>query len=187
MVLRLSHWCVPIGVMFFLGRGGEGEGVTLASMLTDSKHCSPCFPGSSLQARCLTWLNSLPSALTLANWKRSSTSMRTNWHILSRNARKGIFSTDTTRSFHGRCFSHRFVLFKVSSCLQPCTTVNPRSPSLRKRWLSSKPRYQQSPEELLMRALYKLVSISPIKSTDAILGYRGVPVSGGDFWPASRP
>lgn len=129
MVLRLSYWCVPIGVMFFLGgrEWGAGEGVTPASTLVGSKHCSPCFPGSSLQARCLTWLNSPPSALTLANWKRSSTSMRTNWHILSRNARKGIFSMDTTRFFHGRCGSHCSSLFKVSFSLQHC---NPEESSI---------------------------------------------------------
>jgi len=116
MVLRLSYWCVPIGVMFFLGgAGGEGEGVTPASALAEGEHCSPCFPGPSSQARCLTWLNSPPSAPTLANWKRSSTSTRTSWRILSRNARRGIFSMDTTRFFRGRCLLHRSVLFKVSA------------------------------------------------------------------------
>lgn len=116
--------CPYRGYVFLVGRavGGKGWRVTLLSRLVDSKHYFPCFLGSSLQAQCLTWLNSLPFGLTLANWKRSFTSMRTNWHILSRNVRKETSNTGTTRFFHGRCISHALVFncFLVSSwtCLQ---------------------------------------------------------------------
>lgn len=143
------------------------------------------FAGSSLQARCLTWLNSLPCALTWANWKRSSTSMRTNWRILSRTGRKGIFSTDTTRFFHGMCFSHLSVLFNVFY-VQMFSIASPRSPPLFKWWACSKQRYKQRPQELLVKGLWPkpcinaLISVykSPAVLCCGLPAHRG-PVS----WP----
>lgn len=122
------------------------------------------FAGSSLQARCLTWLNSLPCALTWANWKRSSTSMRTNWRILSRTGRKGIFSTVTTRFFHGTCFSHLSVLFNVSFYVQMFGIASPRSPPPFKWWACSKQKYKQRPQKLLVKGLWPKPYINALVS-----------------------
>lgn len=81
---------------------GKGVMDILRNMLNICKHCCPCFIGSCSQAQSLTWLNWLLSDLTLPNWKRSCTFMRTSWYILSGKARKETSSMDTTKWFHGR-------------------------------------------------------------------------------------